>query len=229
MANGIIIAVDGPAGVGKSTTAREVARRLGYTFIDTGAMYRAVALQVLREGVSPDDPQEVVALLGRLHIHLESIPGTADCEVFLNHECVSDEIRGPEVSGIVSQVAAIPAVREHLVAQQQAIGAAGGVVMDGRDIGTVVFPQAELKVFMKADPEARVQRRLEELVAKGKPISEDQVRENLQHRDKVDSGRATSPLRQAEDARVLDTTHLTVDQQVNQVLRWAEERIQALA
>lgn len=209
--------------MGKSTTARAVAQALGYVFIDSGAMYRAVALYTLRRGIAPDDADGIVAALPNIRLTFRQRTGESHWEVCLNGENVASEIRRPEVAAVVSEVAVIPAVREFLVAQQQEIGRAKGVVMDGRDIGTVVFPDAELKVFMTADPEARVQRRLAELAERGLSADPDEVRRNITHRDRVDSSRAHSPLRQAPDARVLDTSHLDIDAQVAQVLQWARE------
>jgi cytidylate kinase len=219
----IVIAVDGPAGVGKSTTARAVAEALGYIFIDSGAMYRAVTLYLLQHGISPTDEASIAQALPNIRITFQRPETASYWQVCLNDENVAQEVRRPEISACVSEVAAVPAVRDFLVAQQRGIGQAKGVVMDGRDIGTVVFPNAELKVFMTADPEARVQRRLAELRLQGLTPNPDEVRRNLQHRDHIDSSRAHSPLRQAPDARVLDTTALDIPAQVSQVLAWARE------
>jgi cytidylate kinase len=222
----IIIAVDGPAGVGKSTTAKAVAKALGYLYIDSGAMYRAVTLYVLRHGISPTDAESIAAVLGNIQLTFTAGPEVGQWQICLNTEPVSREVRKPEIAACVSEVAAIPAVREFLVAQQQALGAEKGVVMDGRDIGTVVFPNAELKVFMVADPEERVRRRMHELLEAGDTPSEDEVRRNILHRDRIDSSRSHSPLRQAPDAHILDTTGLSIEQQAEQVLQWAHQALQ---
>jgi len=221
----ITIALDGYAGCGKSTTAKAVARALHYLFIDSGAMYRAFTLHLQRVGIPYTDVDRVLAALPQAHIELQLGEEAAQRHVLLNGERVDDAIRSPEVSAQVSEVSAIAAVRRHMVEQQRRIGAAKGVVMDGRDIGTVVFPDAELKVFMTASLEARVLRRRAELERLGQPADLDAIRTNLQHRDHLDSTRAEGPLRQATDARVLDTTTLVIPQQVEIVLAWAQDLI----
>ena len=207
-----LIAIDGPSGVGKSTTARRVAARLGWQYLDTGAMYRAAALAVLRASLSLDDRPGLERLLARLDLAQE---GT---RIFLAGEDVSEAIRGQEVTRRVTPVSADARVREVLVEQQRRIGARGGWVVDGRDIGTVVFPSACCKVFLTASPEARARRRFLELEAKGqRPILEE-VLADLQRRDQADSTRAVAPLRQAGDATLLDSSDLALDQVVDRIV-----------
>jgi cytidylate kinase len=216
----IIIAIDGFSSCGKSTLAKRLATQLSYTFIDTGAMYRAITLYFLRNSVDLSNQQAIEAALQNIELHFEINSATKQSEVFLNGENVAHLIRELLVADKVSEVAAIKEVRHFAVAQQQVMGAKKGIVMDGRDIGTVVFPKAELKIFMTADPETRVLRRFDELYAINPHISIDEVRHNLELRDYIDSNRAESPLRQAEDARVLDNTHLDREQQFALVLEW---------
>ncbi len=218
----IVIAIDGYSACGKSTTARAVAARLRYAYIDTGAMYRAVTLYLLRHQIRPDDLPEVEAALARIQIRFVVNAHTSQQEVQLNGENVESDIRQMEISEKVSEISAIPAVRRFLVAQQQGMGQDRGVVMDGRDIGTHVFPDAELKVFMTADARVRAVRRAAELAAKGQSADPVRIAENLAHRDTLDTQRADSPLARAPDAYLLDTTDLTEAQQVAQVLTWAE-------
>ncbi len=216
----IIIAIDGFSSCGKSTLAKRLATQLSYTFIDTGAMYRAITLYFLRNSVALSNHQAIEAALQNIELHFELNNATKQSEIFLNGENVAHLIRELLVADKVSEVAAIKEVRHFAVAQQQVMGAKKGIVMDGRDIGTVVFPKAELKIFMTADPETRVLRRFDELYAINPHISIDEVRHNLELRDYIDSNRAESPLRQAEDARVLDNTHLDREQQFALVLEW---------
>ncbi|MDE3254889.1 MAG: (d)CMP kinase [Bacteroidota bacterium] len=216
----IIIAIDGFSSCGKSTLAKRLATQLSYTFIDTGAMYRAITLYFLRNSVDLSNQQAIEAALQNIELHFEINSATKQSEIFLNGENVAHLIRELLVADKVSEVAAIKEVRHFAVAQQQVMGAKKGIVMDGRDIGTVVFPKAELKIFMTADPETRVLRRFDELYAINPHISIDEVRHNLELRDYIDSNRAESPLRQAEDARVLDNTHLDREQQFALVLEW---------
>ncbi len=216
----IIIAVDGFSSCGKSTLARALAAKLGYLYIDTGAMYRAVALYFLRNDVpykvDERDDQAVADAIAHVKIEFRETPnGKA---TFLNGENVEEEIRQMFVANHVSKVSTISAVRRFLVKQQQALGEAKGVVMDGRDIGTVVFPDAELKLFMTADPKVRAERRLLELKSKGMEMTFDEVIHNLTERDRIDSTRADSPLRQADDAIVIDNTLLTPDDQLIKAL-----------
>lgn len=223
----IVIAVDGFSSCGKSTFAKEIAARLGYIFIDTGAMYRAVTLCGLRAGVvSPQgiDREGLVALLDRIDISFRFNPERGASDIYVNGECVEREIRSIEVSGCVSAVSGIAEVRRRLVALQQEMGKNKGIVMDGRDIGTVVFPDAELKIFMTADPAVRAQRRYDELRAKGEEVSMEEVVENIRSRDIADQTRAISPLRQAEDAVVLDNSRMTVADQ----MEWVLERLRKM-
>ena len=224
----INIAIDGYSSCGKSTLAKGIAKALGYTFIDTGAMYRAVTLFALRnEMVDAGDlnEQALIRELPHVNIRFAEPDATGKARVLLNEEDVEDEIRQMHVANHVSAVAGVPEVREKLVALQQKMGKLKGVVMDGRDIGTVVFPSAELKIFMTADPEVRVQRRLAELKAKGDAVSAEEVRKNLAERDYQDTHRAADPLRQAEDAVVLDNTNLNKEEQFNLVLEWVNQKL----
>lgn len=216
-----MIAVDGFSSCGKSTFAREIAARLGYIFIDTGAMYRAVTLCGLRAGVvslQGIDRAGLEALLDRIHISFRFNPARGASDIYVNGECVEREIRSIEVSGCVSAVSGVAEVRRRLVALQQAMGRDKGIVMDGRDIGTVVFPDAELKIFMTADPSVRARRRYDELRARGERVTMEEVEENIRSRDIADQSRAISPLRRAEDAVVLDNSRMTVADQMEWVL-----------
>ena len=213
----IIIAVDGFSSCGKSTFAKALAARLGYIFIDTGAMYRAVTLFALeqgaiRSGIVHED--EVAALLDRIAITFRFNPERGASDIYVNGDLAEGKIRTIEVSNCVSRVSAIPEVRAKLVAMQQEMGRRKGVVMDGRDIGTVVFPDAEMKLFMTADPKVRARRRYDELRAKGDEVTLEEIERNVVERDKADMSRRVSPLRQAEDAIVLDNSRMTVDEQM---------------
>ncbi|MBX3101539.1 MAG: (d)CMP kinase [Bacteroidetes bacterium] len=225
----IVIAIDGYAGCGKSTTAKLVARTLGYRFIDSGAMYRAFTLYVQRKGIDLADAAGIRQGLQEVNISFQFDPVTQQNQVLLNGENVTETIRSQQVNEQVSEVAALAAVRRAMVAQQQQLGAEGAVVMDGRDIGTVVFPDAELKVFMSAGMPARVMRRKLEYAAKGKELSEDEIEQNLVHRDTLDTSRKEGPLRKAKDALSLDTSYLTIEDQVAVVLKWAHERMAQVA
>ena len=224
--NKIIIAVDGYSSCGKSTFAKAIAARLGYIFIDTGAMYRAVTLYALEHGAIRSgmvDEEAVVKLLGQISITFRFNPQRGASDIYVNGDLVEGKIRTIEVSNCVSQVSAIPEVRHKLVAMQQEMGRRRGVVMDGRDIGTVVFPDAELKLFMTADPRVRAERRYKELREKGMQVSLEEIERNVRERDRADMSRAVSPLRQAKDAIVLDNSHMTVDEQMTWFLdRFAE-------
>ncbi len=210
----IIIAVDGYSSGGKSTFAKAVAAKLGYIFIDTGAMYRAVTLYAMRRGIA-DEPAALVAALPDVHIDFRFNPRTGRSDVYLNGENVEAEIRRIDVSNRVSAVSSIPEVRAKLVAMQQEMGRAKGIVMDGRDIGTVVFPDAELKIFMTADPHVRAERRYKELIAKGEQVSMEEIEKNIRERDRQDETREVSPLRRAEDAVMLDNSRMTVEEQMD--------------
>lgn len=221
----INVAIDGYSGCGKSTTAKAVAHHIGYTYIDTGAMYRAVTLYFLRSKINIDDSQQVEEALNDIKIRFVYNDQTGKSHTYLNGEDVEEEIRKPEVASYVSPVAAISAVRKSLVQQQQEMGKEKGVIMDGRDIGTVVFPDAECKFFMTADPDIRAQRRVEELKLAGVTASFDEVRENLLERDRIDSNRADSPLMKAEDAIIIDTSHITIDDQIKIVIDRIKEEV----
>ena len=212
----ITIAIDGHSSSGKSTMAKDLAREIGYTYIDTGAMYRAVTLYALRHHLFEGDTIQEAALkqaLPDIQIAFRPNEVTGRPDTYLNGFCVEQEIRGMEVADHVSQVAALGFVREALVAKQQEMGRAKGVVMDGRDIGTVVFPDAELKFFITASPEVRAQRRMAELQAKGESASYEEVLANIRKRDYLDTHREVGPLRQADDARVLDNSNMTIPEQ----------------
>lgn len=221
----IVIAIDGWSSCGKSTMARQLARKLNYIFIDSGAMYRAITLYFLRNEVDTQDEAQIERALLNIHLSFQLNPITGNNEIWLNEENVDALIREIKVAEKVSEVAALRQVREFAVAQQRAIGQAKGIVMDGRDIGSVVFPDAELKIFMTADPDIRVQRRLKELQVKNPGITMDEVRTNLASRDHIDSTRAISPLRKPEDAVVLDNSFLTPEQQLELALQWSHEKI----
>lgn len=215
----ITIAIDGFSACGKSTLAKDLAKRLAYVFIDSGAMYRAAALYCLKHQLIQDGKLDTVGIdnqLSQMDIHFETV--SSESHIFLNGQDVSNEIREPKVAEVVSIVAAYKPIREKLVQAQQEMGAKGGIVMDGRDIGSVVFPHAELKIFVTADPEIRVQRRLSEMLAKGVHTSIEEIRQNLAERDHLDSTREESPLIQVADAIVLDNSHLTKEEQLDWVL-----------
>lgn len=218
----ITVAIDGPAGSGKSTTARLVAQTLGYVYIDTGAMYRAVTLAWLREKTDLTE-ENICSLMDRIKISLKQ--SEAGQKTFLNDEDVSDEIRTPIVTKFVSPVSAMGCVREKMVSQQRELGRDGGVVMDGRDIGTVVFPSAELKIFLIASIQARAERRRLELVAKGINVGFDELIKQIADRDNYDSSRSLSPLTKAEDAFEIDTSYLTIEEQTGLVVNYAKSII----
>ncbi|MCU0243081.1 MAG: (d)CMP kinase [Vicinamibacteria bacterium] len=221
--NGIVIAIDGPSGAGKSTTGRKLAERLAYTYIDTGAMYRAMALKSLRAGVDPSDDAALAALATETRIELTD-GGT---RVRLDGVDVSSDIRTREISLLASRISAHPAIRRDMVARQRELGRAGGVVLDGRDIGTVVFPDAEVKIFIDAAPRARAERRHQELQAAGRASDVDQVEREIRARDQADSTRADSPLRRADDAYSLDTTALSIEQVQDACLAIIQARLRA--
>ena len=222
----IVIAIDGWSSCGKSTMARQLARKLKYVFIDSGAMYRAITLYFLRNQININNEIEIEEALDAIHLEFKLNPSNTNNEIWMNGENVDGLIRDIKVAERVSEIAALAKVRDFAVAQQRLIGQDKGIVMDGRDIGSVVFPQAELKIFMTADPEIRVQRRLKELQAKDPDITMEEVRDNLASRDHIDSTRAISPLRKPEDALVLDNSNLTPEQQLELAMTWAEERMQ---
>lgn len=225
MSKKIVIAIDGFSSCGKSTLAKSLAAKLEYVFIDTGAMYRAIALYFLRNKISFQDESTIQVALQQINLRFQYNVQTEKSDMILNGENVETLIREMQVSSKVSEVAAIAAVRDFAVAQQQAMGVEKGIVMDGRDIGTVVFPNAELKIFVTADPLVRANRRLLELQATNPSITLEEVAENLQHRDLIDSTREHSPLKQAQDALVLDNTFISREAQFDIALNWAKERI----
>lgn len=220
----IIIAIDGYSSCGKSTLAKQLAAKLGYNYIDSGAMYRAITLYFLRNGANIQDQGAILAALADIRLSFEYNEHTLKSDIYLNDENVETYIRDLIVAEKVSEVAAIKEVRGFAVAQQKKMGKKRGIVMDGRDIGTVVFPDAELKIFMTADLEIRVKRRFEELCAAGQPVSLEDVQHNLAMRDYIDSNREESPLRQAEDAIVLDNSNMSREEQLKLVLNWVAER-----
>jgi cytidylate kinase len=214
----VVVAIDGPSGAGKSTIAKRVAERLNFTYIDTGAMYRAAALWALRQNLDPGDMHRMEQLA--LAAEIELSPG----HIRLNGEDVTEEIRTPDVSNAASRIAVIPGVRRAMVEKQRAMGARASVVMEGRDIGTVVFPHADVKIFLDANPRERVLRRLKEVQAKGDSINEDALAEQMRERDLRDSTRADAPLTQAPDAVYVDSTALGVEEVVDAVLRIVRSR-----
>lgn len=219
----INIAIDGPAASGKSTTARLLAERLHYIYIDTGAMYRAATLAVLNADGDPESETQSVRVIRDAEISIRAYNN--DQRTLLNGQDVSDDLRTPEIDKAISAISSYREVRTLMVSKQQDLAKDGGVVMDGRDIGSVVLPDAELKVFLVASLETRAERRLKDLRRKGIDASLDEVREDIRRRDRIDSSRSQSPLIRAEDARELDTTNLTIEQQVNIIFQWACELI----
>lgn len=224
----IVIAIDGYSSCGKSTFAKAIAARLGYIFIDTGAMYRAVTLYALEHGAIRQGivyEEEVVKLLPEIQISFRFNPARGASDIYVDGNLAEGKIRSIEVANCVSAVSAIGEVREKLVKMQQEMGKRRGIVMDGRDIGTVVFPDAELKIFMTADPKVRARRRYDELTAKGDSVSLEEIEQNVRERDYQDENRAISPLRKADDAIILDNSAMTVEEQMT----WVMERIAELA
>ena len=224
----IRIAIDGFSSTGKSTLAKQLASHLGYVFVDTGAMYRAVTLFAIQNNCIEHEvlnSEKLRQSLPKISLHFEFNATLGFAEIFLNNKNVSNEIRNLEVSNYVSQVAEISAVRAKLVEQQQQMGEKKGIVMDGRDIGTVVFPDAELKIFMTASPEIRAQRRYDELVSKNETVSFEAIFENVQKRDYIDTHRHDSPLRKADDAIEIDNSYLSKEEQFKLVLELVAEVI----
>ncbi len=220
MKNKIIIAIDGWSSCGKSTLARQLAQKLGYIYIDSGSMYRAITLYFLRNHIDWTSKAEVQQALKEINLEFEYNPASQQSEILLNGENVEYVIRDMVVAEKVSEVAAIRPVRQFAVAQQKKMGTKKGIIMDGRDIGTVVFPNAELKIFMTADNAVRVERRFKELYSKNPNISIEEVKNNLEMRDYIDSNREISPLRQALGARLLDNSNLSEKQQLELALQW---------
>ena len=229
----IIVAIDGHSSCGKSTMAKSLAAQVGYIYVDTGAMYRAVTLFAMRQGLfdaqGQPDAARLEALVPKIEVSFHLDPTTNLPLVCLNGEVVEEEVRTLEVSSHVSAIAALPFVREALTRQQQRMGEEKGIVMDGRDIGTVVFPQAELKIFVTASAEVRAQRRFLELTAKGQTVAFEDILRNVQERDYIDSHREVAPLRQADDALVLDNSEMTREEQMQWLLDRFEERTGASA
>ncbi len=220
----ITIAIDGYSSCGKSTLAKQLADLLHYQYVDSGAMYRAITLHFLRNNITLSHPPAVTEALSGISLSFRHNPQTGTSDLYLNSENVSPFLRNMEVANKVSEVASLKAVRQAAVLQQQEMGRAGGIVMDGRDIGTVVFPHAELKIFVTASPQIRARRRYDEIHFSQPLVTLEEVARNLAHRDHIDSTRAESPLRQAGDALVLDNSHLTREQQLHRVLDWVTER-----
>lgn len=225
MTKPLIIAIDGYSSTGKSTMAKELAKNLGLGYVDTGAMYRAVALYALRQGFfgREDGMEMLIASLDNINLDFEVNSKTKKSEISLNGEIVENKIRGMEVSGKVSEIAQIPEIRKKLVKEQQQMGSSKGLVMDGRDIGTVVFPNADLKIFMTAREDIRVDRRFNELKGAGKVISREAIAENIANRDFQDSDRKDSPLKMADDAKILDNSDIGQKEQLNLALSWVKE------
>ena len=227
----ITIAIDGFSSCGKSTMAKDLAKKLGYVYVDTGAMYRAVTLYAMRNGLFNADGSVKTAALERqmnkINITFKLNKRAERPDTYLNNELVENDIRTLEVSNHVSQIAAVPFIREAMVAQQQRMGKDKGVVMDGRDIGTTVFPEAELKVFVTASAEVRAQRRYDELKEKGMPADFNDILKNVQERDYIDSHREVSPLRKAPDAIELDNSHMTIAEQSAWLMEQVEQKIEA--
>ncbi|MEJ8768955.1 (d)CMP kinase [Prevotella sp. HCN-7019] len=227
----ITIAIDGYSSCGKSTMAKDLAREIGYIYVDTGAMYRSVTLFAMRNSLFDEDgsikTDELKDRMGEINISFRLNSETGRPDTYLNGELVEKEIRTMEVSANVSKIAALPFVREALVAQQQAMGKEKGIIMDGRDIGTVVFPDAELKIFVTASAEVRAQRRYDELKTKGMPADFDDILKNVKERDYIDSHRETSPLRMADDALELDNSHMTIEEQKAWLMARYKEKAEA--
>lgn len=222
----IIVTIDGLSSCGKSTLARQLARKLGYLYIDSGAMYRAITLYFLRNNINWNEPSEVTAALKNINLHFSVNSFSHQSEIFLNDENVEYIIRDIVVAEKVSEVAAIREVREFAVAQQQKMGQKKGIVMDGRDIGTTVFPDARVKIFMTADEAVRVERRFTEMFDKNPNITIDEVKSNIAMRDYIDSNREISPLRKADDAIVLDNTNLSEKEQLDLAMKMVHTQMQ---
>ncbi len=218
----LIIAIDGPSGAGKSTVGKELARRLGYLYIDTGAMYRAVALKMKERGLGPDDDPTLQELLDALHLSFLTEEG--ETRILCNGEDLTHAIRSPEISRFASDISRNRIVREALVRMQREMGKGGGVVLEGRDVGTVVFPNADLKFYLDAEPEERGRRRYRELLEKGLEVDLNQTVKEIIERDRNDMSRSLSPLKRAEDAIFIDSTHRSVDEIVGEMHRLVEEK-----
>jgi cytidylate kinase len=224
--SGFILAIDGPAGAGKSTVAKRLAKVLGFLYMDTGAMYRALALKVMRQGIDPEDTERVRRILSETRIELAADDGQS--RVYLDGVDVSDQVRTPEVSQLASKVSALKVVRERLVELQRGMAAAGGVVAEGRDIGTVVFPNADVKIYLDASPEQRARRRAEEIKGRGGDVSWERTLAETLERDQRDQERAIAPLRKADDAIVIDTTSMEVDQVIGKIQQKVRARMRGI-
>ncbi|QDH79269.1 (d)CMP kinase [Echinicola soli] len=222
----IVIAIDGFSGCGKSSTAKQVAKKLGYTYIDSGAMYRAATLHFINKFTELTNPKDIRRALDSLEIAFHQNEASDHQDTYLNGLNVEKKIRSMEVSEKVSEISKIKEVRHELVAQQQRLGKHKGVVMDGRDIGTVVFPGAELKVFMTADTKIRAERRQKELLERGELVELDKIIHNLEERDRIDSSRSESPLKKADDAVEIDTSLLDFEEQIDQITDLAKKKIE---
>lgn len=218
----ISVAIDGPSGAGKSTVARAAAAKLGYVYVDTGAMYRSIGLAVCRKGIAGEDTEGIKATLPGIDIRLTYQDGAQ--RVLLNGEDVSEVIRTPEISYYASKVSAVPEVRQFLLETQRNMAKNGNILMDGRDIGTVILPDAPVKIFLTASAQARAERRYKELVDKGQQVTMDGILHDINERDKQDMTRAVAPLKQADDAVLLDTSELTLDESIEAVLRIIREK-----
>ena len=219
----LIVAIDGPAGAGKSTVAKRLAKELGYTYMDTGAMYRAFAWKVKQGAIDLEDEKKLREVLRRTNVELSEREG--NLKVLLDGRDVSSEIRSPELSQWASKISALGPVRERMVELQRAMGARGGMVVEGRDIGTVVFPQAEVKIFLTAGPEERAKRRFAELEGQGKQVSLDETMEEMKQRDRRDQKRALAPLRRAEDAVAIDSTTHSVDEVMERIMQEIKKKM----
>jgi cytidylate kinase len=222
----LIVAIDGPAGAGKSTVAKRLAKELGYTYMDTGAMYRAFAWRVMVEGVKLEDEAKLTSLLKNTTIKLKEEDGSL--RVFVNGTDVTDRIRTPEISQLASKVSALKRVRERMVDLQRLIGSKGGVVAEGRDIGTVVFPNAEVKIYLDASSEERARRRFKELRQQGRAVTLDDTYEEMEERDRRDKERAVAPLSKAKDAVAIDSTHLGVGGVIDKIMEEVKNKMQAI-
>ena len=220
----ISVAIDGPSGAGKSTVARAAAARLGYVYVDTGAMYRAIGLAVCRRGISGEDADGIAAVLPEIDIRLAYQDGAQ--HVLLNGEDVSDAIRTPEIAYYASKVSAVPAVRQFLLEAQRDMAKKGNILMDGRDIGTVILPDAPVKIFLTASAETRAERRYLELIGKGQQVTRGSVLHDVVERDRQDMSRAVAPLKQAEDAVLLNTSKMTLDESIEAVLQIIRKKIE---
>ena len=224
----IIIAIDGHSSTGKSTMAKQLAKALNYIYLDTGAMYRAITYYALQKNLISKkhfNKEQLIKELKNVKINFKHHPHSGEIEIYLNGKNIEKKIRQIQVSNFVSQIATIPAIRKKLVNQQREIGKNKGIVIDGRDIGSVVFPDAELKIFMTASPEVRAKRRYKELQEKGEKVTYNEVLKNIIQRDKIDSNRSVSPLRKTNDAIELDNTNITQEEQFKKVLKLAQDKI----